>query len=225
MVILPMDLNAGERPGDFSSLIKYLERTKKIKHLTFAQTMRARHLYLQGKNAQVISEDTGLACSIIERLAVINGWEEIRDERLFNQFRNLNKLADRLAPNVDERHDRIAGTIETVAERILHAHFDGQPIAINDLKRLAETLKTTVEIRRTVRGKKDSTGDRGPLVSLNVSLPDESQTDRLSAALTHALTQAKDAEFVPVDGQPVHQLQIGLGESIGSDTEFEDDHD
>lgn len=219
MIILPMDLNAGERPDDFSSLTKYLERTNRIKHLTYAQQMRARHLYLRGKNPRIVSEDTGLDCSVIERLVVINGWEEERDKRLFSHFRNINKLADRLAPNVDERHDRIAGTIETVAERILHAHFDGQTVGINDLKRLAETLKTTVEIRRTIRGKKGTTNETTH--THRYELPDESQTDRIAAALTHALGTARDAEYTV---SPVaHRITVGAGESIGSDEEYESD--
>ncbi len=221
MVILPMDLNAGETPDDFSSLTKYLERTHRIKHLTYAQQMRARHLYLRGMNASTISEDTGMACSVIERLAVINGWDEERDKRLFHKFRTLNKLADRLAPDVDERHDRIAGTIETVAERLLHAHFDGQPIGINDLKRLAETLKTTVEIRRVIRHKKGPGSDS--TVTHRYELPDVSQTDRIAVALTHALNGTPDAEFSVKRSQ--HRLQIGVGETIGSDEEYEDDPD
>lgn len=220
MVLVPMDLN-GKSADDHSSLTKYYESTGKIRHLTYAQQLRARHLYLQGKNADVISKDTGLACSVIERLVVINGWDEERDLRLFSRFRNLNKLADRLAPNVDERHDRIAGTIETVAERILHAHFDGQTVGINDLKRLAETLKTTVEIRRTIRGKRAAGSDN--TLTHKVELPDESQTERIAAALTHALLGAKDADFKVKAS--THRIQIGVGETIGSDMEFEDDPD
>jgi hypothetical protein len=169
-----------------------------------------------------IEKDTGLQCSVIERLAVINGWEEERDKRLFANFRTINKLAEKVAPNVDERHDRIAGTIEQAIERILHGHFDGQAVAVNDLKRMSEVLKTTVEIRRTIRGKKGTTSE--VVNTHRFEVPDEGATDQLARALTHALGSSKDAEFEVKDNRN-HQLQISVGESIGSDDEFEDQDD
>lgn len=216
MVIVPTDLNQKEAPENFATIARYLEAHGKVKHLSYAQQLKARSMFIRGKSIMDICEATELQPHMVDRLSVINGWEEERDKRLLSSFRRINGLAKRLAPDVDERHDRIAGSIEAISERLIHQHQDGGlSLCPADIKRLAEVLKTTVDIRRTIRGQKGSTHETKHTHRLE--LPDEIEAEKLATALSAVISGRPPKQLAA----STKRVEVEIGEGIGFDTEFE----
>lgn len=216
---LPFDLNRGESPDSYPTLIRYLQATGRVRHLTYAQQLKARHLYIRGIGLPEIKAKTKLDIATIERLAVLNGWQEERDKRLFSMFQNVNRLGRRLSPNVDERHDRIAGSIESVVEKILHSIQEGEEsVSAAEVKRLTDTLKATVEIRRTIRGQKGSKNETVHRHSHEhaLQLPDEVETVKLANALQTAISGSPVRQL-----EPSKKVEVHISDGIGSDREFE----
>ena len=217
MVELPLAADpVGRRnPDSYATTAAFLEANGRLNHLIYSQQMRARHLFIRGMPPDKIKEETGLAISIIERLAFINEWEEERDKRVIAQFRRINKLYSQMPGQVNERHDRIAGTIETVGERMLQAHQDGKmELSTRDLHALTKVLETTREIRLSCRGK---TQPKRVEAHITHELPQE--MDRLAAALTDAVNGTPRS--IPATNHTRQVLEVSIGEPIGTDEEFE----
>ena len=102
--LIPVDINGHDKPENYPTLIRYLEATNRVRHMTHAQQMKARHEFYKGASVLETAKRSHLSEAIVERLIVINGWEEERDRRQFSSFRNYNSLKDRLSPNTNERH-------------------------------------------------------------------------------------------------------------------------
>lgn len=210
---IPIDIQRKNMPDNYPTLIRYLEATGKIRHTSHVQMMRARYLYLRSASVESIASDTQVDPAIIERWALCFGWEEERDRRLFETFRRISGLRNRLGQDTSERHDRIAGTIEQCSERLLHQHQNGKLIlSARDLATIAGTIKQTQEIRRVARGLATSKSERD--VTVNVTVPQN--LDRLASAIAdvHERPKLIQAE--------TKRISVKVGEAIGTDTEFED---
>ena len=210
---VPLDLQPQDRPENYPTLIRYLEATGRIRHTSVIQMARARHLYIRGGNVRAIAEELKLEPSIVDRWANIFAWDEERDRRLFESFRKVASIDGKYGKNLGERHDRIAGSIEQVAERLLHQHQNGE-IALDPraLATLASTIKQTQEIRRTARG--ESVKKEEKEVQINVNMPQS--FERIAAAMTDAYETPKLASV------KTRQIQVKVGEdAIGTDEEFE----
>jgi len=213
--VMPVDFDQ-DRPDDYPTIAAYLQSQGHVKHLTYTQQLKARRMFIQGKSIPEIVQQTDLEPHMIDRLSVINGWEEERDKRLLASFQKINSLTRRLSPDVDERHDRIAGSIESAAERLLHAHQDGQcSMDPADIKRIADILKTTVDIRRTIRGQKGSTHETKHVHELQ--LPDDVEAEKLATALSAVINNKAPARLA----SSPRRLDVSIGDGIGSDQEFE----
>lgn len=220
LVALPVDLEPEDRPENYPSLLKYMEKTNGIEHTNYMQVRRARHLYVTKQEpVDAVAHDLGLPESIVERWIVIYGWEEERDRRLFNKWNRLNKLSQRLSPNTDERHDRIAGTIEQVIERMLQQHQDGGGLSPKDVATMASTLKTTQEIRRTVRNRQKVNKNEQ---TVDITIRDE-RVKQIGTILAAAAADDREPDVPRLENK--RQLSVQFGdqkETLATDDEFDD---
>lgn len=210
---IPLDLQPQDRPENFPTLIRYLEASGRVKHTSTLQMMRARHMYIRGVAPERIADDLNLEPNVIERWALCFSWEEERDRRLFESFRKFSGGASRYGQNLGERHDRIAGSIEQVAERLLHQHQNGKiSLDAKALSTIASTIKTTQDIRRVARG--ESTVEKQEKnVSINVNMPQS--LERIAAAMVDAYDKPK---LIPITTK---QIAVEIGEAVGTDAEYE----
>ena len=205
-------------PENYPSLIRYLEAHKKISYTTDLQLRLAKKMYLKAVSIDKIAADIKVQPSIISRWALCFGWDELRDRILFEKFRKINGVDTMFKANLSERHERIAGGIEQIAERILQNHVDGaegQMLNPRDLKTLASTLKDTQEIRRTARGetgitKKEET--RNNVNILNLSTTGDKVVNAIIDAFDRPVLERKHTK----------SIAVGTEEAIGHDTEYED---
>lgn len=197
----------------YPTLIKYLEATGKIKHTTYATMMKARNLYFRGVPSERIGVELRIEPSIIDRWALCFSWDEERDRRLFEQFRKVNGVERMYGENLGVRHERIAGSIEQLAERRLQQSANGKdPLSVKDLKGLADVIKSTQEIRRTVRGEKIS-NQPATNNTLIVNVP--GNLEKVSNALIDAFDRPKLVQ------SKTKTIAVGTEEAIGHDTEYE----
>lgn len=211
---IPLDLQDRDMPENYPTLLKYLEATGRVKHTTRAQMFRARHLFLRGVNSVKIANELMLDPACIDRWALIFGWEEERDRRLFEQFRRFTGGGSKYGANLGERHDRIAGNIEQVAERILHQHQNGElNLSPRDLSVVASIIKTTQEIRRTARN--ENISKKEAEVTVNFNMPQAAE--RLSAALVDAYNEPKPT----LSYTKKKQITVEIGDAIGTDEEYD----
>ena len=202
-------------PDSYPSLIKYLEATGKLKHTTYAMMMKARSLYLRGKSVSRICDELKIEPSIVDRWALCFSWDEERDRRMFEQFRKVNGVSKIYGDNIGARHDRIAGSIEQITERRLQQHVDGKDIlSTKDLKCLTDVIKSTQEIRRTVRGEKSQDKQGTVNNTLVISVP--SNLDKLATALNDAMDRPKLIQ------SNTKTIAVGVEEAIGHDIDYED---
>jgi len=201
-------------PGNYPTLLRYLEAKGKVRHISYVQMMQARHLFLRGGDSTYISEqlDGAIEPAIIDRWALMFSWDEERDRRLFEQFRKSSGTDKPYGGDLAKRHERIAGGIEQYAEKLL---LDGQngkeDIKARDLATLASTIKATQEIRRTARG--EDIDRKENTVNVNLGIP--ASLERLAGAIVdfHEPTQLK--------ALPTRTIAIGTEDILGSDEEFE----
>lgn len=215
-LVVPEDLYEDERPEDYKSLLHYLESKGRVKVTEYGQMMKARNLYVtKGMGVRETATKCRVDEAILERWIMLFGWEEERDKRIFNSFRKLAGFRERMSPHVDQRHDRLAGTIESVAERMLQAHQDGtSSLSTKDLSTLASVLKSTMDIRRVVRNKSNP-ADRKE-VDVRLSMPENIEN---VAHMIQSLAQEPRQIEAP---KRRNQLEVSFGQSIGTDDEFED---
>lgn len=106
----------------------------------------------RGLNVHHIAQALGEKPAIIQRWVVTFDWEEERERKIFDQFRKLSKFR-KSSKSLDERHDRIAGSIESILESMLNDYHNGKvELSPKDLRQLVAILKDTQTIRRTAAG-------------------------------------------------------------------------
>lgn len=199
-------------PDNYPTLMKFLEAKGRIKHVTSVTMMKARNMFLQFTATEKIAAVLRIEPAVIERWALCFCWEEERDRRMFEQFRKVNGAKKIYSEDLAKRHERIAGSIEQTAERLLQQSANGKTtLSTKDLNTLASTIKSTQDIRRTARGENIKKNENK--VSIQVSVP--GNLDRLAATLVDAYERPKLVQ------SKTKTIAVGIEESIGSDTEFE----
>lgn len=147
-----------KKPGvKYKSLIEYFKEKGQLQNVERAQLYRARHLFVtKGWTIDRIATNLGLTPSIINRWVILFQWEEEKTKRLTELVVKANLFAGKRGVGLDERHDRLLGTIESIAEQMLQRHQDGDlELSPSDLQRLQNTIKGSMEGRRTIHRKED----------------------------------------------------------------------
>jgi len=176
--------------------------------------MKARSLYLRSVNVEAIAVECHVETAVIDRWALCFSWDEERDRRLFEQFRKIRGAEKMYGEDLGKRHDRIAGSIEQVAERMLQQHANGKTtLTTGDLSKLSSVIKSTQEIRRTSRGENIKKAES--VNNLNVSISVPGVMERLAGALVDAAERPKLIQA------KTRTIALGVEESIGRDTEYE----
>lgn len=212
--LIKSPLHDSNNPDNYPSLMKYLEAKGKLKHTTYAVMMKARNMYLAGSPVKKIGADLCIEPSIIDRWILCFSWDEERDRRLFEQFRKVNGVDRLYGQNIGARHDRIAGTIEQIAERRLQEHADGEELSVKDLKGITDVVKATQEIRRTVRGEKSNNSNPG-IVNNTLIVGVPGNLEKVSNALIDAMDRPR------LTGTKTTTIAVGREDAIGHDTEYE----
>jgi len=135
------------------SLLDHLKRTGRIQYVAPTKIAKARSMFVnRGLNVHHIAQALGEKPAIIQRWVVTFDWEEERERKIFDQFRKLSKFR-KSSKSLDERHDRIAGSIESILESMLNDYHNGKvELSPKDLRQLVAILKDTQTIRRTAAG-------------------------------------------------------------------------
>lgn len=143
-------------PDRYASLIDFYEKTGRIHKTKMAQVYKARHLYIaKFYNAASVAKTIKVPLSVVERWIQVFGWDMERDRRLFVQFKKFNQLT-KTDQALDERHDRLFGSIESIAEEYLNKAQDEQgTLDMTALKNLTDILQKTMTARRTLRKVED----------------------------------------------------------------------
>lgn len=201
-------------PDNYPTLIRFLEATGRIKHTSYVTLMKARNLFLRHVSVDKIAVQLNVEPSIIDRWALCFSWDEERDRRMFEQFRKVSGVNKMYGEDLAKRHDRIAGSIEQTAERLLQRNADGggTTLSVRDLSGLASTIKATQEIRRTSRGENVKKNENN--VSIQIGVP--ANLERLAGALVDAYDRPKLIQA------QTRTIAIGVEDSIGRDTEYEE---
>lgn len=210
----PEDLN---NPDNYPTLIAYLAATNKIQHTNGLLVMKARSMYLKNISLVQISKTLKMPMVLLDRLVLSFAWDEQRERMMFEQYRRIGGMDRRYGKNVAERHDRIAATIEGVAEQMLQRQADGEiKVSPKDLATLATAVKTTQEIRRTARGEAIARAHEERTnnpVQINIAVP--AIMEKVAGALTAAVDRPK------LLAAPTRTIAVGTESEIGSDVEYE----
>lgn len=209
---VPMEVIRRDHPDNFPSLLRYLQARGKIKHTSNVVMLKARNLYFNHKSPERIAKILNIDINIVDKWVLVFGWDDERDRRLFNQFRQVSDVDRMYGKDCSVKHDRIAGSIESMAERLLQRNDEGETLTPRDLNTLANTIKSTQEIRRTSRG--ESVKKEQKNVNISVSVP--GNLDKLAGALVDAYDRPKLVQA------KTRTIALGVEESIGSDTDFEE---
>lgn len=142
------------KPENAPSLMTYYQRRGSLKETTTAEMYKARHLFItKAFNSKEVAKQTQIPIQVIEQWIVLFDWQERRDKLLFQSYRKIHSLAKDKAGHINARHDRIAGTMETLVERCLHDHMDPAVdfvLAPKDIHTLARAIKELQGVRRIV---------------------------------------------------------------------------
>lgn len=201
-----------DNPDNYPTLVRYMEATGRLKHVTSAKMLKARHLYLRCTSVEAIAHELNIEPAIVDRWALVFSWDDERDRRLYAQFRKLNTTGA-FGGDLAKRHERIAGTIEQVAERLLEQQANGKiKLSAKDLSTLATTLKSTQEIRKTARGQNVDRKENN--VNINVNVP--GNFDKIAGALVDMVDRPR---LIKVETK---SIALGAEGDIGRDTQFEE---
>lgn len=156
-VMMPLE-SERNNPDNYPSLSTYLERTGKLKLVPKVKMLKARRLYvIEGMTEKVIAEELDVDYVVVLQWVNLYSWTEQRDLILFRQFQGLQDIKKHKEKYLDARHDRIASTLETTIEGMLHRHMDPDDeefeLCPKDLTPLANALKQMQNVRRTVHDK------------------------------------------------------------------------
>lgn len=201
-------------PDNYPTVTAYLQATGRLTQTSNLVKMKARSLFYQYVDVEAIAVELCVEVGVIDRWSLIFGWEEERDAIVFEQFRKVGGVKELYGSDVGKRHDRIAGSIEQMAERLLNKSRDGSMNA-RDLKTLASIIESTQTIRRTSRGISDKVADKTQQpapVQVNLAF----NLDKLAGALEDVIERPVLVEA------STKTMAVGREDYIGRDTEFEE---
>jgi hypothetical protein len=207
---------SADDPDAYPSLVRYLQSKGKVRLTTTLQLRMAKRMYIHASSTEEIAATLRVEPAIVQRWALCFGWDEERDRRLFDQFRTVSGVDKMYQTSLTERHERIAGGIEHVTERILQKHANGEEganLTPRDLKTLASTLKDTQEIRRSARGvstEKKTVEEKN--MNINVSV---TGNEKIAKALVDAIDRPR------LIAPPTKTIAVGMEDAIGHDTDLE----
>jgi len=213
------DIKAPSDPDDpenYPSLIKYLEAKGQLKHGVYAVMLKARNMFLAAKSVEDIARQLGIDVQMIDRWALLFSWEEERDRRMFEKFRSINGAMQMFGEDLNKKHERIAASIEGVAERMLQRTSDGRDtLSPRDLTALASVLKSTQEVRKAARG--EGTKKSTTVVDVNLNMP--ASMEKLANAMVDAFEQPKLVQA------KTRTIAVGTESAIAQDVDFERTND
>lgn len=217
--MVPLDSEA-KRPENYKDLVSYLKGSGRLQQTTSAQLYQARHLYItKGLKEQVIASELDIPAEVVQRWVVLFDWRGRRDEHLFGRFCKAREIMEKRGLSLDERHDRIALTLEETLERMLHKHEDPDDdfmLHPKDLKMLVSALRDSQHVRRVAHGKDvqkvsvdkhitlDASRSMGAMVSMMEDLFGEKPkltSTPLKQITATTIPEIVDAEFDEVSEQ------------------------
>ena len=141
----PKDIKAvvkdSNDPDNYPTLARYLEATGRIQHTTYAVMAKAKNLFLRFTDVKQIAVSLCVEPAIIDRWVLCFSWDELRDKMMFEHYRKISGVKKMYGADVGKRHDRIAGGIEAVAERLLQRSSEGNDtLNPRDLNTIANTI-------------------------------------------------------------------------------------
>lgn len=147
-----------KHPGNYRSLIDYLQATGLLHEIPRIKLRQARTLYvIRQLDAKAIARFLKVPLSEVERWIVSFAWTEERDRLLFAKFRRVREMQAAAGQSLDERHNRIFGTLESIAEQLLQRHMDGDiELTPQDLKSITSVVKDASAGRRLAHNKESS---------------------------------------------------------------------
>lgn len=129
-------------------------------HSQVQMAMARKYFVKEGKNTRQIQDLVAIPQRKLDKWVLLFGWEEERDKYTYSKYRKVANVARRKGIDVDARADRIMGTIESVAERMLQNHLDDEAsgetdnlLSPKELAVLAACVKTTHGQRRIATGR------------------------------------------------------------------------
>jgi len=141
------------KPGQ-PSLPEYI-RSGQVHQVSKNQLLRVRRLYVKkGWTPAEIAEKIKLPIAVVERWILAFSWTEERDRLLFNSFRSVKAIKDKTVGSLDERHDRILGTVETIIERLLTQQMNEEAdLTPGELGIITKAIQTSASMRREIHQK------------------------------------------------------------------------
>lgn len=148
------------RYEDRESVLATLEEQNRVDVIGKGVMEKARFMYIsQLKGKKQIVGELQIKFTTLEQWIVLFDWDKQREENMFLRWRKVNKDLKKAIPNIEERSDRIASTIESVIEEklneALNTDQDSVDMSVKDLQVLAKTLKEIHELRRLIHGRSD----------------------------------------------------------------------
>lgn len=203
-------------PDSYPSLIKFLESTGRVKHTTYAVMCQARNLFLRFVPTEEIAQQLRIKPAIVDRWALCFAWEEERDKRLFQRFRTIASSNTLFSEDINKRHERIAGGLEQVLEKMLVKHSNNElDLSPRDLSTIASTLKSTQEVRRVCRGVKRNESEDDGAKRLHVHVHAPKNMEKLAGVIVDSYERPKIAMA------KTRTIAVGTESAISSDVEYE----
>lgn len=183
-----VDLDRGE--WTYGSLLEYLNQNGKTHLTSYAQLQEARKLYVvQLKRPHEIAKLVDVPLDIIYHWKTIWGWDELRAKRESFLYWKVSKVLRRYKPDIDISHDRLAEKLEQLIEQTLDEKMsDGAELS--DIRSLASALKSTVELRRTIKGKSNTKSEvehKGIVAHAHGAIEDPHKMEALTGAMVDHL--------------------------------------
>jgi hypothetical protein len=156
MVVLP-EAKEDQHIEKSISLLDWLKKAGRLKQTTQAQMYKARHQYVtKGEPPQIIADGLRVPVEVIEQWIMLFDWKEMRHKALFEKFVELREIRERRKEQLDDRHDRIALTLEETIESMLHDHNSRDSdfaLMPRDISALAKAVSVLQGVRRVAHNK------------------------------------------------------------------------
>lgn len=201
----------GEREVDARSLIDYLKTTGKIKQTTIAQLFKARNLYItRGYTELAVAETLKVDPNIVRGWVVQFDWKERRNRQLYDKFCSLQDLRERKQKGLDERHDRIASSMEDIIEDMINGHYQEQKLTSRDIGTLTKALGGLQSIRRVAHDKAVAKTESKHTIALDAKETFEGMTSLIRGVL---------GSVPSIESEPIKQIPSMIKDAM--DIEFE----